>query len=438
MRSLFFIALSLSTLSHAASIAVIDSGLDTKHNQIKSNLWKNSNPLSSIVHGWNFADNNNVLLDPNLMTHFSSPDITRYYEILAKQYLFQTTPADRKWAQAKQKEEGFIPLVRSYGTFMHGTHVTGISVKNSNHKAMGILLLKTNISSEALESSTSDKFFGLFDSDPWERVERTIKQAAVTQMLRLKNIGTFVNSYKMDIANGSFGTGYSQAQSYAERVYDLIAKRAPSDAEKRKAALLFLKELSAQAKMFVDAAPNTLFVFAAGNDGLNNDEYFSSPASVKANNSISVAATYKDEFLAPFSNWGVGSVDIAAPGMLIRSAVPGQKTIPVSGTSQAAPLVANIAGKVKDMNRRLSPVQIKKILMGTVDKKTFLKIRVKSGGIVNEERALEAAKWSSSMGIDRAIALANEAIPQPTESSKSMGIPVFDVAPIEMPSMFEL
>jgi hypothetical protein len=67
----------------------------------------------------------------------------------------------------------------------------------------------------------------------------------------------------------------------------------------------------------VAKAPETLFVFAAGNDGMNNDLYGTSPANIKADNVITVGATYKNEFFAPFSNYGTKMVEVAAPGMLI-------------------------------------------------------------------------------------------------------------------------
>src|SRR5690606_14217780 len=77
-----------------------------------------------------------------------------------------------------------------------------------------------------------------------------------------------------------------------------------------------------------------------------------------------------------------------------------------SGTSQAAPYVANVAAQIKDANPSLKPVEIKKILMGTVDSKSFLKDKVSTGGIVNSERAVVAAQMSKTIGVTLAIAKA--------------------------------
>ena len=83
-----------------------------------------------------------------------------------------------------------------------------------------------------------------------------------------------------------------------------------------------------------------------------------------------------------------------------------------SGTSMAAPFVTRIAGMIKDLNSKLSPLQIKRILMETVDKKSFLTNKVKSGGIVNEIRALKATELSLKFDLNRAIAEANAEFPQ--------------------------
>ena len=121
-----------------------------------------------------------------------------------------------------------------------------------------------------------------------------------------------------------------------------------------------------------------LFVFAAGNDGTNNDKYPGSPTNIVANNVISVAATLESSALARFSNYGIKMVDVAAPGVGIKSSVPGNKFLRVSGTSQAAPFVTNVAAKMKDVNPFLTPKHLRKIIMNTVDKRPYLAEKIKS------------------------------------------------------------
>ena len=68
--------------------------------------------------------------------------------------------------------------------------------------------------------------------------------------------------------------------------------------------------------------PGTLYVVAAGNAGKNNDAAPEYPCNLTAVNLICVAATDNADRLAGFSNYGVSSVDLAAPGVDIFSARP--------------------------------------------------------------------------------------------------------------------
>ena len=64
----------------------------------------------------------------------------------------------------------------------------------------------------------------------------------------------------------------------------------------------------------INAAPNTLFVAAAGNNATNNDTTTPRyPCNYVAPNNICVAATNSNDGLASFSNVGATSVDLAAP-----------------------------------------------------------------------------------------------------------------------------
>jgi subtilisin family serine protease len=71
-----------------------------------------------------------------------------------------------------------------------------------------------------------------------------------------------------------------------------------------------------------------LFVAAAGNDNLNNDSATKHyPSSYDLANIIAVASTDQSDARSSFSNYGVTSVDVAAPGTFILSARPDRHTI---------------------------------------------------------------------------------------------------------------
>jgi thermitase len=71
---------------------------------------------------------------------------------------------------------------------------------------------------------------------------------------------------------------------------------------------------SAAQESAISSAPNTLFVFAAGNETNNNDLAPRYPCNYPEANVICVGATNDQDDLASFSNFGAGSVDLAAPG----------------------------------------------------------------------------------------------------------------------------
>jgi serine protease len=92
------------------------------------------------------------------------------------------------------------------------------------------------------------------------------------------------------------------------------------------------KRSSIQEKLFRDAYDNGVLVFAAsGNSGTSVSEYPASYAHV-----ISVAAIDQDEKYASFSNFN-DQVELVAPGVNIRSTLPGDEYGTLSGTSMAAP-----------------------------------------------------------------------------------------------------
>src|SRR5690349_7588246 len=72
----------------------------------------------------------------------------------------------------------------------------------------------------------------------------------------------------------------------------------------------------------IKRAPNVLFVVAAMNDGLNNDQTPTYPCNDPEPNIVCVAATDANDQLWSHSNYGAQSVDLAAPGVDILSAYP--------------------------------------------------------------------------------------------------------------------
>lgn len=105
-----------------------------------------------------------------------------------------------------------------------------------------------------------------------------------------------------------------------------------------------------------------IVVIAAGNNGVNMDVTPKYPGSLKLSNSITVAAIDQSLSLASYTNRGKNSVEVAAPGSDIYSALPNNNYGYVSGTSMAAPMVSSLVGLLKTMGN-YTAYQIKNAVM---------------------------------------------------------------------------
>ncbi len=431
--------LSVNT-SNASIIAVVDSGNDFLHKDLASKAWINpieipsndrdedKNGYPDDINGWNFAENNNSLIDYSY-ANTNTPDARRFFDVQLKSFMGTITQADRDWAKEKFKDEAFVKNLGLFGNWMHGTHVTGITLKNSpDARAVGIKLIPTEVKlpgKKFVESTNLEK----------SGVKEALLNAALTALAQQQTkvyseIGSYINSSHADVMNGSFGTSYTAISGLITQLYKTFFKKDPTAEELKVYTMHFFEVNLLETKKFLSAAPNTLFVFAAGNEGSNNDELPSSPTNVDAENKISVAATLGDQSLANFSCYGVKNVDVAAPGVGILSTIPMDNYLAVSGTSQASPYVANIAGRIKDVNPKLGFREIKKIILETVDVKSWLAGKVRTSGIVNRDRAIRAAELSRTQSLVDAIVGAKKDVIAKSENDKAAG-PVYHQIPRE-------
>jgi subtilisin family serine protease len=142
-----------------------------------------------------------------------------------------------------------------------------------------------------------------------------------------------------------------------------------------------------------------LFIAAAGNGhqgvGYDNDTDSKPgvPASYANENIISVAAIDEHGALGSFSNWGLRTVDLAAPGVKVFSTVtnsqkysdtvidiPGVITATWDGTSMATPHVAGAAALYWSLHPEMSWSQVKNAILSSVKKTSVLNGKMVSGG----------------------------------------------------------
>jgi len=132
-------------------------------------------------------------------------------------------------------------------------------------------------------------------------------------------------------------------------------------------------------------ASNSVFVAAAGNDANNTDNVPQYPSAYDLPNIISVAATDKSDALASFSNFGMVSVDLAAPGLSVLSTTPNNTYSFFSGTSMATPHVAGAATLLIAKYPTLTVNEVKWRILAGVDN---VALPVGTGGRLNINNTL--------------------------------------------------
>ncbi|MGB6153323.1 MAG: S8 family peptidase [Pricia sp.] len=408
-------------------VAVLDSGVDLKHEDLKDVLWTNTdekpgkkrdddnNGYVDDVHGYNFlGESYNEQLEAARIVKLKLGDAATQAKAKAL--------VDEKYAKAQQE-------MQRYAQMQQVVSDADAAVKKELGK----------------DSYTKKDLAGIKTEDP--AMQQNV--GILTQMLTygdsvddvLEQMGQGVTYYTdqvkynynvdfdgrkivgddpYDITDTGYGNGNPQSasedESHGTHVAGIIAAKrdngkgidgiannveimsiraVPNGDEYDKDIALgiryavdngakiingsFGKGFSPNAEWVYDAIKyaadnDVLFVHAAGNEGLDLDN----PANANypndqtdngaeiSDNVITVGALapdYGGEMLASFSNFGKNNVDVFAPGDEIYSTMPGNDYEFQGGTSMAAPAVAGVAALVRSYYPKLTASQVKHILM---------------------------------------------------------------------------
>ncbi len=221
----------------------------------------------------------------------------------------------------------------------HGTHVSG-TIGASGNDAIGVVGVNHEV------SIVGCKFLA---ADGTGSTSGAIK--CIDYMISLKNSGV-----NLRVLNNSWGGG-----GFSQALADAI------DASE---------------------AADILFVAAAGNDALDNDLNPHYPSSYEHDSILSVASTDRNDAMSSFSQWGLTSVDLGAPGTAILSTVPGNAYSSYSGTSMATPHVAGAAALALSVNPDLTALELKELLMSSGDANAALQGKTVAGTRLNVNQAL--------------------------------------------------
>ncbi len=133
-----------------------------------------------------------------------------------------------------------------------------------------------------------------------------------------------------------------------------------------------------------------IFVAAAGNQNNDNDLFPAYPASYELDNIVSVASTARDNTLSGFSNTGLYSVDLGAPGSEIFSCWNSADNAYTSldGTSMATAVVSGTFALVSAHFPTESYLQILNRVYSSTDAMSGLSGKCRTGGRINLNKAL--------------------------------------------------
>ncbi|MFN5054452.1 MAG: S8 family peptidase [Bacteroidota bacterium] len=133
---------------------------------------------------------------------------------------------------------------------------------------------------------------------------------------------------------------------------------------------------------------NILFIAAAGNSSLNCETSNCYPAEYPNANIISVASITSTGAMSSFSNFGITTIDIGAPGSSIWSTVPSKSGASSSyanynGTSMATPHVTGAAALYASKNPGVSALAIKNAILNSAITTPSLKGKCITNGRLN-------------------------------------------------------
>jgi subtilisin family serine protease len=164
----------------------------------------------------------------------------------------------------------------------------------------------------------------------------------------------------------------------------------------------------------VARAAGIIIVTAAGNQAEDSDLHPFYPGSFGLDNIVTVAATdRRDAFADSYSNYGLKSVQVAAPGTQIFSTwnSSDHSYITLSGTSMAAPCVAGALALMCARFPAEAYPQLIARLIASCDPLPDLANKCVSGGRVNLRRALAPSLSGTRTELDTKITVAAGRIP---------------------------
>lgn len=401
-------------------VAVLDSGVDIEHDDLKNVVWTNKKEIAGNgidddkngyiddVHGWNFlGDSNDENLELVRMLK-SKDDGSETYKKAAAAYEKKMSEI----GELKQQIDFIMNAEKSVREFLKKDVYTLGEVKaitstdsGVNQGKMVLLSIAAQAGDGFLEEIKSFKDY-VYDQLNFNLNKDFNGRKSVgdnVEDLKDKKYGNNIvfGPDKEDALHGTHVAGIiAQSRNnkiggdgVADNVEIMAIRAVPNGDEYDKDIALgiryavdngakvingsFGKDFSPHKEWVWEAikyaeSKDVLIVFAAGNDSKNVDVEPSYPADTMdkkteiADNVITIGALnyeYGEKVVANFSNYGATNVDVFAPGMKIYATVPNNKFKYEQGTSMASPNAAGVAALIRSYYPNLKASQVKTIMM---------------------------------------------------------------------------
>lgn len=289
-------------------------------------------------------------------------DMKGFSEMQAGLDTADTTALQKKMAALPRDHvKNFIESLSFLAYYGHGTHVAGIAT--DGNPAARILAIRAD--------------------QPWQMIPPVPTDAWARGQVQVMGTSVkYLAAARARVVNMSWGFSPKEFEGMLE-----MNGAGGSPEERRRLARKWFDEISSALKSAMAAAPNVLFVTAAGNS--NSDARFEEfiPSSYDLPNVLTVGAVDKAGDEAAFTSYG--KVDVYANGYQVESVIPGGRKQAWSGTSMASPQVVNLAAKLFARWPKLTAVQAKKLILDGADQKV---VTGRTLRLLNPKRSFELAE----------------------------------------------
>lgn len=236
---------------------------------------------------------------------------------------------------------------------------------------MGNYIHGTAVAYTAIEDNPQARIFNVRYSWPYEPIPPAIDEAWAEGLVRAakETVKSFQEN-DVRVVNMSWRLTAPMVEGL------LLANGIEEDPDKRaeRARAIFDIMKTGLEEAFA-SAPDVLFIAAAGNEDEDVEFVQSVPAGLNAPNIITIGAVDEALEAAGFTSYGK-SIDLYANGFEVPTKAPGGMAMNLSGTSLAAPQVANLAGKLLTLNPDLTTAQLRSLIEDTATEETDRGLKV--------------------------------------------------------------